>query len=138
MPYKNPSPDHDNELNILSKRIYAFQKSLAETKTKNCKETCSRECIFRTVISRSYYASFLHARKWLKNEGVNIRSPQEHTKVLRGLKNKKTHSFSDKYKVLLDLRVLADYKDKKTVSSKHAKDAIALSDNIISKLKFDD
>jgi uncharacterized protein (UPF0332 family) len=74
----------------------------------------NKESIFRTTIDRSYYASFLSIRIWLKNIGIVIPNGGAHTKILEEIRDcnrlgKDRHTIAGKLEYLRDFRNDASY-----------------------------
>ena len=74
---------------MLPEEFYEFGKTLSEICQSLCSDhSLSSECIFRVVIDRLYYSTFLIAREYLNRNGCYQElSENEHRNVRISLKN---------------------------------------------------
>lgn len=92
------------------------------------------ECVTRTIIDRAYYAAFLHAREWIKNNHPECAlkgDGRDHTDVRRYLEQKRRKPASDVLYELHKKRKRADYKTNIRIGKQYAKDVISMADNVI-------
>lgn len=100
----------------------------------------------RTVIGRSYYSAFLHAREFIKNNLEKL-DPDLHQEFKQYILPKgivhtcvrkiiKTLDLKLGYKLgnLSDLRINADYKLSLTIEKQKAEEAIQLTEELISQI----
>lgn len=105
------------------------------------KENYDLECIYRTVVNRAYYATYLHAREWIFDNGPynNLEEYSDgnsgyHKAITLALNKLKKHSAGSKFKDFKDLRVKADYHIVDIVSHDDAELALNLAFDIINLL----
>jgi len=94
------------------------------------------ECKIRTSIGRSYYATFLYLREWLRtNMGTGFYDTADDHEIVRdSIHDIDGRTISDKYKKLRRYRNHADYKLSDTdININKANEAIKLAEHIISK-----
>lgn len=119
----------------------------------------SNQCLYRTIINRSYYAAFNHAKNWLsfygfetrvfdetKNKMVNRDNKSAHVLVFKELRNiakrqnnrlkSKFYSSSSKLKTLYEKRIDADYKENVVFDKKEVEDTIVFAKSIINFLDY--
>lgn len=99
------------------------------------------ECVYRTVVNRSYYATYLHAREWVFNNGPTNNldyytngNAGYHKAVIIALNHLKQYRASSKLKDFKDLREKADYHVTDIVSFQDAERTINLANDIINLL----
>ena len=80
---------------------------------------CNSNALFRCIVSRAYYAAFLHIRQFLKNEEYSFDGFNEHERVINILKKDKpigmsfkNNDIKDKLWALKKNRIVCDYKFK--------------------------
>jgi uncharacterized protein (UPF0332 family) len=98
----------------------------------------SNEAEIRTSIGRAYYATFLFAREWLRAKGWPIYDDySDHGEVIKGLKNYKGKTASDKmYDLHKNFRKIADYELRgRSINEVDADDAYKLANDIITKIR---
>jgi len=92
------------------------------------------QSVIRTIINRSYYGAFLHARSFL--EYGDDYQEAIHTKVGKELENY-SRITGNRFWDLLKYRKKADYKTKVKCVSKDRSESIRLADLIIKELNTD-
>ena len=100
------------------------------------------QCIYRTIISRSYYAAYLYTREWVFSNGIYnnlenymIRDAGVHKAVIIALNKLKQHKVASKLNEFRLLRVVADYKIVNIITEEDAEKALNLANDIFSQLK---
>ena len=100
------------------------------------------QCIYRTIINRAYYATYLHAREWIfDNGGYNSldyyisNGTGTHRAVYLALRDLGQESLSNDLYSFRTLRNDADYDIVKVITKNDALKAINLARQIISALK---
>ena len=125
------------------KELYTLSKNLCEDSEEFCSDSCNLECIHRTAINRSYYASFLHAREWLRKKSIPIvyykrdsKKRSEHRQVIDYLKKEGKTTVSGKLLALKHYRKKADYDigPNDSIKDFDAKDSVGLAKEIINSL----
>jgi uncharacterized protein (UPF0332 family) len=94
----------------------------------------TNEAKIRSSISRSYYATFLKAREWLRTQGWPIyNDARDHIEVRRGLikRSTKGRMQGNKLASLYRQRGYADYDLTQKLEEKDAANAITLAKDII-------
>ncbi|MCD6368763.1 MAG: HEPN domain-containing protein [Thermoproteales archaeon] len=112
-----------------------FSKEVLECLSKKmseCKVTASQGLI-RTAISRTYFASFLVARRATSLE--EYRSRDIHKKVVEELEKMNLKDIADKLSALRRQRNLADYEVYRTFDVKKLEFSIKIAENIIDILR---
>lgn len=99
------------------------------------------ECVYRTVVNRAYYATYLHAREWGFDNGPTNNldyytngNTGYHKAVIIALNKLKKYSAGSKLKDFKDLREKADYNITDIVSFQDAERAINLANDIMNLL----
>lgn len=105
-------------------------------------DTFDLQCVYRTVVNRAYYATYLHAREWIFDHGPynNLESYSDgksgyHKAVILGLNSLKQYRAGSKLGDFKDLREKADYKLVEIISDDDAKHALNLARDIFKLLK---
>ena len=104
------SPFDPSQLQILAENFYKYPEEY-------CPSECKLECIYRIVINRSYYASFLYARNWLEKQfhfmpvhpSYDKQHRGAHKQVIDELKKKSKNKASNNLLELKRIRKNADY-----------------------------
>lgn len=124
-----------NPKHLLKLAEYLYNKNFSN-------EVYDLECIYRTVVNRAYYATYLHARDWIFDKGPsnNLEYYSDgrsgyHKAVILALNQLKQHSASSKLKDFKDLRERADYHIVDIISFDDAELALNLANDIINLLK---
>lgn len=122
-------PDH-----LLELAKYLYDKNFSD-------ENFDLQCVYRSVINRAYYATYLYAREWIFDNGDynNLDSYSDgksgyHKAVILALNNLKQHSAGSKFKDFKDLREKADYHIVDIVSKFDAERALNLARDIFNLL----
>ncbi|KZX12348.1 hypothetical protein [Methanobrevibacter filiformis] len=144
----NFDPSH---LQMISEKI------LENEDIFSCENSCSfsKECIYRTIINRSYYAAFSHFKLWAidkkkyaeNNELAHYKSKSKNSrigrhKVLTLFIIHNTHKRDEAYirilandlNTLREIRNDADYKFDKNISKENAEFVSTISQKIIKNL----
>lgn len=123
-------PEH-----LLELAKYLYDKNFSE-------ENFDLQCVYRTVINRAYYATYLHAREWIFDKGKyhNLDSYSDgksgyHKAVFLALNTLKQYSAGSKFNDFKDLREKADYHIVDIVSIVDAERALNLANDIFMLLK---
>lgn len=123
-------PEH---LLYLAKYLYSKEFS---------KENFDLQCIYRTVVNRAYYATYLHAREWIFDNGSynNLDSYSDgksgyHKAIFLALNQLKQYKAGSKFNEFKLLREKADYKLVDIVSIDDAELALKLANDIFNLLK---
>jgi uncharacterized protein (UPF0332 family) len=91
---------------------------------------------WRTSIGRAYYAAFLIAFSFLKNQGIEIKEISEiHKDVIEKIGDEGYTKTKNKLDQLRKLRVEADYRLEETIGEHQCNISINLSEIIINELK---
>lgn len=100
------------------------------------------QCVYRTVVNRSYYATYLYAREWIFDHGPykNLDSYSNgnsgyHKAVILALNFLKQYKAGSKFSDFKDLREKADYKLVEIISHGDAEKALNLAKDIFGLLK---
>ena len=96
------------------------------------------ESCLRTIISRSYYASFLHSREFLKiKHKLKSDTTDDHRWVWQKLNDLGLDDQAKYLKFLKRKRLISDYEiNDHSLTLNLAKECIIISDKIIGSLKF--
>ena len=99
------------------------------------------QCIYRTIINRAYYATYLHAREWILDNGEYNSldyyiddGTGTHRAVYLALRNMGQKSVSNDLRCFKRLRNDADYDIVKIITKNDALKAIKLARQIMSAL----
>ena len=105
-------------------------------------ENFDLQCVYRTVVNRAYYATYLHAREWILNNGPynSLESYSDgksgyHKAVILALNSLKQYKAGSKLGDFKDLREKSDYKLVEIVSKDDARHALNLARDIFNLLK---
>lgn len=100
------------------------------------------QCVYRTVVNRAYYATYLYAREWIFDNGSynNLESYSDgksgyHKAVILALNSLNQYKAGSKFADFKDLREKADYKLVEIVSENDASHALNLARDIFNLLK---
>lgn len=109
-------------------------------KKNDISQECScehKECILRTIIDRSYYAAFLHAKDWLYNEkGFEPNNNgSDHSRVRISLENHEMWHLSNKLFELHGKRKDASYDTIMIIDEICVDDSLELSKSVITSLR---
>ena len=133
-------------LQQLSKNIYECKKNLT------CNGDCSSiKCVYRTVVSRSYYAAYSHAKIWAENQlkfeenfyfekyrhEINSNIGRHETLIIfikRKAKEESQKILANKLKTIKTLRTKADYDFDIKINENDAEFSIKAVDSILSYL----
>lgn len=105
-------------------------------------ENFDLQYVYRTVVNRAYYATYLHAREWIFDNGPynNLESYSDgksgyHKAIILALHSLKQYKAGSKFSDFKDLREKADYKLVEIVSNDDAIHALNLARDIFGLLK---
>lgn len=74
---------------------------------------CEKSAVTRTIVNRTYYATFLHVREWLVDNHEHTPSPTDHGEIPKIVKKifneKKYKQFVCRYYALKNNRQQCDY-----------------------------
>jgi hypothetical protein len=135
----------DNYLQNISKNIFKNKDILI------CDNHCSTfDCVYRTVVNRSYYAAYSHAKNWAEvklkyNEDEYLEKLREEKKkvgrhqtliifIHRKAKEEKHKVLANKLKSIKTLRTDADYHFDKKINEEDADFSIQAANSIINYL----
>ena len=100
------------------------------------------QCIYRTIINRSYYAAYLYAREWVFQNGKYhnlenyvIGTTGVHKALIIALNKLKQYKIASKLNEFKSLRVTADYKIVNIITLDDANKSLELANEIINNLK---
>jgi uncharacterized protein (UPF0332 family) len=104
-------------------------------------DTMVGEAVYRTIISRAYYAIFLFARDLLEREGTRLRGGGErsHTDVweyLLSTEDSNGVSLGQQGNDLRAARTIADYRFHRNVSLKDAETVVLTAEHLLSEMKL--
>jgi uncharacterized protein (UPF0332 family) len=92
---------------------------------------------WRTSIGRAYYAAFLIAYSYLKNQGIRIENISEiHKEVIEKIGEEGFTKIKNKLEKLRTFRIDADYNLEESVGESQCNTSISLSEIIINDLKL--
>ena len=99
------------------------------------------QCVYRTIVNRAYYATYLYAREWIFDNGDsnNLESYSDgksgyHKVIILALNQLKQYSASSKFSDFKGLREKADYNIIDIISVNEAKRALDLAKDIFNLL----
>ena len=119
--------------------------SLAEKLLRNpILKTCREEAVWRTIVSRAYYASHLNVRERLRRRfpseltrhALARKGKSEHIEVERLLLIINLEGLRDMHQELRVLRIKADYNLREVITRDDALKSVKLSKYILSKIKM--
>jgi len=119
----------------IPREFLTFSKEVLDCLSKKmseCKVTVSQGLI-RTAISRTYFASFLVARRAISLEEYRLRDI--HKKVVEELEKMNLKDVADKLSALRRQRNLADYEVYRTFNIKKLELSIKTAEDIINTLR---
>lgn len=90
---------------------------------------------FRTAIGRSYYATFLAAKRRLEELGYSFRAPQNIHQEVISATNEKNTLVGNKLETLRQYRVEADYQLNSLMTFEIARNCIRLSQSVLHTIK---
>lgn len=100
-------------------------------------ESFDLQCIYRTIVNRAYFATYLHAREWVFDNGPSNNLEHYtngklgyHKAIVIALNQLRQHSAGSKLKDFKDLIEKADYKVVEIVSEDDAIKALNLAEDI--------
>ena len=125
---------------FIPEHLLELAKYLQDKEFSN--DTFDLQCVYRTVVNRAYYATYLHAKEWIFDNGPynSLKSYSDgnsgyHKAVILGLNSLKQYRAGSKFSDFKDLRVKADYNVVEIISDDDAKYALNLAKDIFNLLK---
>ncbi len=125
---------------FVHEHLQAFAKYLYRQDFSD--ENYDLQCIYRSIVNRSYLSTYLHTREWIIDNGPYSdvkdyanRDIGYHAAILEALKFFKRYDVRKRYSDFIDLRVDADYDIVGIVTRDDALRAIELADEICSALQ---
>jgi len=140
------STNYPFQLQELSKNIYDDRYSLS------CNESaCSLECVYRTVVNRSYYAAYSHAKIWAENhlnfdENIYFKKYRKEinnnigrhqtlfTFIRRKAKEESHRILANKLQIIKSLRTIADYDFENEITEKDARSSLRFANSVMTYL----
>ena len=134
------------QLQKISKNIFDNRDSLIYDDSD-----CSLECIYRTVVNRSYYAAYLHAKIWAEDhldfdDNIYFKKYRNETNNRIGrhqtlinfiwlkAKEESHRMLANRLKTIKSLRTIADYDFENRITEEDAKSSLRFANSVITYL----
>ncbi|MGH9831336.1 MAG: hypothetical protein ACREDR_49665, partial [Blastocatellia bacterium] len=112
---------------------------LSDMLRKNRADFPNEQAVFRTAVSRAYYAAYGHASQVaaIKYSFMPSKTPDDHTQLRLHFRGRKMHALADKLDDLRKWRNKCDYDETADdVDDRMAANAISRADYVIKTLKL--